>query len=1618
MKKLLSSSTLLLVLFTYASIILPLFQLRIVESATGSLQLAAVLCDFTTPECFRVKLAESNVSMRAGEMIVRKLDGDPAYQGWYFALIFAVNDTKLVEVNGLFFQLYISRNNSTSLSPDDKSYGPLISTPDLYSEGLKKVFDYYVGNVSIEGSWYSLIIGPIPSGITQDYMYIKVFDGDPLQVAVSLQRLDLLPYMELQPPHGPPCKEAKLVGTGLRRNALLDLVYVIEGVEEVFSQVSTNEYGMVSYTWFMRDLEKKWVGTGPIPNDTLIIRVKYNDTGEVVSEFNYTEFRRSILEARSLVRKHVAQPFVSFTTGAGDSSLVIKAYSNDELVIAGAWWCPTQPVEIFLDGVYIKTELAEPIYGFFNTTITLADLIPGLHYLELKQGNLSVVYLVNISIVSPTLYLIPEEGPPRRHVTMNGVDLAPGTVLNITYEQDPGSDLITQVLVDENGEFTYTWRIRDLQSLWYGRGLVPSDLVAIYVWYADTGEYVGEVYYAQYYRSFVEARSIIYRDTVLPFTNYHTGAGTDTLIVRAYKGDDIVIAGAWWSPAEEVAIYLEGDLLKTITPDEELGTFNTTITLPEDIEPGEYDLIFAQGDIVYTIVLMVLEPALWLEPTEGAPCIEVTLMGTGLRSNELLDMLYVINGEEELIDQIWTNDLGEFTYTWKIIDLIKPWIGRGAIPFDYINITVRYNSTGESVGWVVYREFRRSFIEVFSVIYGDKALVFQDPYTGAGNNTLRVRVYQGDIVYIAGAWWCPELPVEVYLNNVLVDVVTPYSIFGLFNASIQIPINIEPGSYVIKFIQGGVVYTLNITVLIPLIIVQPLKGPPCIDVMFAGSGLRPSKLLDIVYEINGIEYLITQLGTDEEGNFTYTWKVVDLLKTWSNQGSIPHENIVIRVRYNETGELLKESTFIQYYRSFVEIRSTTENALLFTDYYVGAGNDTVVVNVYWGDELVIAGAWWSLCSNISIYIDNTSIANVTPIAPYGFFNITITIPPLYPGEHVIRVVQGNIEYVFYIVVNIRMILEIEPNKGYVGDVVTIHGVEFPPNTNVSIYWTGCQGTVEIATTTTDEHGNFTLDIIIPLDFGGIHEITACANSYCNSVYFIILPKIEVRHSVTGTNVFENDGELFYVIASGLVSNANYLVLVDNQLTFPQLSTGVCGYFNITLIAAGFNPGIHVLTVYPATLGYKVEPTVYKTFLVTCDKNNDICILLNNVKAKIEEINGSILAINVKLGYINDTLTARLDQIEFTIMEIYNDVAYVLVPGIGYLMASLEEIRELIEENNAVLSAVVEGIAIVITDVGEIRVKLDALELLTIEISDNMAFLLTEIGVIKTDLENIKNLIDLSREAIITEISNNVLTIKLLIGETTTDIKAKIDALGELLLMNIDNKTAVLLTEIGVIKIGLSDLHPVIISINGSVATLITEIGIVKANLTTLRNLIESGNAVLAEIRNGIMIINTDIATIMANVSAIRPIIEAISGDVAIIKTDIGYIIANLTTLNPVVIEIRDGVARVKTDLGILIGVVEEINGTIALIKTDVGIVKATVQYTSNVLSETKESVNRLQSSIEDVKQTTNILPGVSVAAWIAAIFSVISAGLSAVTIKTMRKTPPLPRRRISSEIET
>ena len=459
---------------------------------------------------------------------------------------------------------------------------------------------------------------------------------------------------------------------------------------------------------------------------------------------------------------------------------------------------------------------------------------------------------------------------------------------------------------------------------------------------------------------------------------------------------------------------------------------------------------------------------------------------------------------------------------------------------------------------------------------------------------------------------------------------------------------------------------------------------------------------------------------NDVGRFTYSMIAPDLEQAMAIGGP-RNETYGTAIKFymvvNGTGQSVMFE-FKEYYRGLKQAKGvdvwTGKTGVLAPTWADGVeqlyGNETDLsasVDVEVKGDLIVAGKWFHP-GTVTIrweFPGTTVLGTATANSTHGWFNTTVPIPVTSKGKHNVTIDDGKT--LFYFKVNVVPTLILVPDEGPVGTHVTAYGYGFDKTTsdvlyNVTLVWdytTVCGEDAfknkTLGYVKTEADGSFITAFDVPASIGGERKVTATANQSGDAAgeftgttasdIFTVKPTL----SVTPID-FTNDGSKVTVVGSGLgiewwydlcldntkdfyaaniIEEWNWTVLPGNGYDYwPEylgksavtsyFQPNCTGYFEFEFIAAGFQPGTHVVTLYkvetshqlPAIEGFRLF-TVWEETPVL-DKLDEIEETLDDIQDAVMEIDfagvedklDDVIAELAALGDIEGTLTTVIQHL--------------------------------------------------------------------------------------------------------------------------------------------------------------------------------------------------------------------------------------------------------------------------------------------------------------------------------------------------------------------------------------
>jgi prefoldin subunit 5 len=285
---------------------------------------------------------------------------------------------------------------------------------------------------------------------------------------------------------------------------------------------------------------------------------------------------------------------------------------------------------------------------------------------------------------------------------------------------------------------------------------------------------------------------------------------------------------------------------------------------------------------------------------------------------------------------------------------------------------------------------------------------------------------------------------------------------------------------------------------------------------------------------------------------------------------------------------------------------------------------------------------------------------------------------------------------------------------------------------------------------------------------------------------------EINNTVCQTVMVEGTG--FYYDTDDV---EGWLVFIDNEQYFGywdffHLGINSTGYVMFNFAAAGFRPGLHVVSVIPESYGALPMTIAAKdNFWVTYE--------------------GDLIKMN---------LDAYLESINVTVTAIWD--------GMASLETAMGEVTVTLAELDATIMEVDGNIATLSTSIGTIQTTLTSLNSKVTSISNDIANIDTDLGPVMTKLDSI--------DAVIGAMYGDVVTINTTIGtfETTLDALDATITSVESTVGDIDDVTGLIAGDVIEIQTTLGTITGNITDIQDSIATIETDLGTVKVDLATAK----------------------------------------------------------------------------------------------------------------------------------------------------------------------------------------
>ena len=479
------------------------------------------------------------------------------------------------------------------------------------------------------------------------------------------------------------------------------------------------------------------------------------------------------------------------------------------------------------------------------------------------------------------------------------------------------------------------------------------------------------------------------------------------------------------------------------------------------------------------------------------------------------------------------------------------------------------------------------------------------------------------------------------------------------------------------------------------------------------------------------------------------------------------------------------------------------------------GDQTAAIELETGKEYNITLANFPSNGYVEIKFNGTWAVEPSRIdlnATGGVYNATITILYNVPETGVYNfTIKDNhgVIYWFLVKVVISPGISIEPSKGHVGDVAVVTGIMFNDyvGKRINIWFQVNDTHYRLVANWTLHAPSWSISIVIPHATKGNKSVVVTEDLGGNKVYeqkeavtpaiaetvFEVIPKLVVEPSEFPADY----GEIVYVAGTGFDPAESYKLAVDNQFLQEGLKANGTGDLYVTLVGAGFAPGLHVVALYENI----TEPAFYALFTVTPPEGaatlDDVMSELEDIKTgvsdlkemltqlgdqlilKLEEVHDDLVSVIVEKGdEVVLEITARLDELEPVITDVAGDVAYVRTV-VGEMVLDVDELVDgQAEIKSLITTAKGDVVASISTAKGDILAELSTIEeLISSGVKADTAKILSEISALKTAIKDSEILSKLEElAATLEDVSSKVAGIDD-IKSTVVDVKSAVSDLA-------------------------------------------------------------------------------------------------------------------------------------------------------------------------------------------------------------------------------------------------
>jgi len=213
-----------------------------------------------------------------------------------------------------------------------------------------------------------------------------------------------------------------------------------------------------------------------------------------------------------------------------------------------------------------------------------------------------------------------------------------------------------------------------------------------------------------------------------------------------------------------------------------------------------------------------------------------------------------------------------------------------------------------------------------------------------------------------------------------------------------------------------------------------------------------------------------------------------------------------------------------------------------------------------GTEVTITGTGFYADTDISLEFDSDDVdiedGDETTDAK-GSFSFSFIVPALTPGDYEIDVTAGAIKSAEFKILDAS--IELNVASGEVGDAITVSGVNFAANSNITLTIDGVAVTTLPTPVSAGSDGSFSASFIIPTIAGGTHTISVTDGTTTKTENFTVTSSATITPTSGHVGIVVTvNGEGFKASHTITITYNGTALQLDNAIT-----TNAAGVFNAT-----------------------------------------------------------------------------------------------------------------------------------------------------------------------------------------------------------------------------------------------------------------------------------------------------------------------------------------------------------------------------------------------------------------------------------------------------------------------